>query len=93
MAVDELDYRREAANAAAFGESIAATPLRDVVFAPRHKPREVLPPSPWLSTDAAALAMLDLLHIGCAGFVSLSQVPTPSSWCSRWLCVSCVSLR
>ena len=29
---------------------------RDVVFAPRHKPREVLPPSPWLSTDAAALA-------------------------------------
>ncbi len=32
--VDELDYRREAANAAAFGESIAATPLRDVVFAP-----------------------------------------------------------
>ena len=24
--------------------------------APRHKPREVLPPSPWLSTDAAALA-------------------------------------
>jgi len=33
--VDELDYRAEARNAAGFMDGIAATPLRDVVFAPR----------------------------------------------------------
>jgi len=33
--VDELDYRAEARNAAGFMDGIAATPLKDVVFAPR----------------------------------------------------------
>lgn len=75
--VDELDYRREADNAAIFTKSIASSPLSDLVFAPEvlynYSSRKVLT-TKWVDGERLELSSSDDINKLCS--VALSTYLT-----------------